>query len=154
MMRNILLITTLLLMIFFIFTGCSTNKQEDTPEKAVNEIISCYNSGDIKCFWDRTLPQDRYNVSRNIISNYHNDDLFIIMSAALGVDNITSDNITMEEYLYGSFKIALGDKDLELINIEKQSDTLYTANLKAGVNTVIMNMKLYNRKWYMALQKP
>ena len=100
----------LLLIISFTFvflSGCkNNNKNIDTPEKAVNEIISCYNNGDFNCMWQRVLPKDKYAVSQNIINNINNNDLFILMGYALNKDNLTSDNITSEEYFRGLNEVA------------------------------------------------
>ena len=62
-------------------------------------------------------------------ANIDNYDLFNIMSYALNKDNITPDNLSSEEYLYGSFKIILGDKDMEFISMEKIDDTTYYADV-------------------------
>ena len=51
------------------------------------------------------LPEERYTVSSYMAANIDNYDLFNIMSYALNKDNITPDNLSSEEYLYGSFKI-------------------------------------------------
>lgn len=146
----------LLLIISFTFvflSGCkNNNKNIDTPEKAVNEIISCYNDGDFNCMWQRVLPKDKYAVSQNIINNINNNDLFILMGYALNKDNLTSDNITSEEYLYGAFKVVLGDKDMKLENIEQIDNTTYSASIKLGEKTAVMPFKLFNNKWYMQLR--
>lgn len=147
----------LLLIISFIFMfllGCSNNNDNsiDTPEKAVNEIISCYNDGDFNCMWLRVLPKDKYAVSQNLIKNINNSDLFILMGYALNKDNITSDNITSEEYLYGSFKVILGDREMKLENIEQIDNTTYSASIKVGEKTAVMPLKLANNKWYMQIK--
>lgn len=146
----------LLLIISFTFmflSGCKKNDTNiDTPEKAVNEIISCYNEGDFNCMWQRVLPKDKYVVSQNLINNINNNDLFILMGYALNKDNLTSDNITSEEYLYGSFKVVLGDRDMKLENIEQIDNTTYSASIKLGEKTAVMPFKLFNNKWYMQLR--
>ncbi len=138
---------------FMFLSGCKKNDTNiDTPEKAVNEIISCYNDGDFNCMWQRVLPKDKYVVSQNLINNINNSDLFILMGYALNKDNLTSDNITSEEYLYGAFKVVLGDREMELENIEQLDNTTYSASIKLGEKTAVMPFKLFNNKWYMQLR--
>lgn len=151
-MKRIILL--LIISFTFIFlSGCKKNDTNiDTPEKAVNEIISCYNDGDFNCMWQRVLPKDKYVVSQNLINNINNNDLFILMGYALNKDNLTSDNITSEEYLYGSFKVVLGDRDMKLENIEQIDNTTYSASIKLGEKTAVMPFKLFNNKWYMQLR--
>lgn len=151
-MKRIILM--LIISFTFVFlSGCKNNNENiDTPEKAVNEIISCYNDGDFNCMWQRVLPKDKYAVSQNLINNINNNDLFILMGYALNKDNLTSDNITSEEYLYGAFKVVLGDREMELENIEQLDNTTYSANIKLGEKTAVMPFKLFNNKWYMQLR--
>lgn len=144
--------TLLLICISFLLFSCSSN-QSDTPEKAVSEIISCYNNDDINCLWNRIDPKDKYTVSKNMINNINNNDLFILMGYALNKDNLTIDNITAEEYLFASFKIILGDRDMELSDIDKIDETTYSANIKVGEKTAVMPLKLIDNKWYMKLKE-
>lgn len=135
--------------IIFLVYGCSNN----TPEYAVNNIISAYNNKDIASFWNSILPDDRYAVSSSLISNINNQDLFYIIAPVLDRDNISPDNISAEEYIYGSFRIILGDKDMELIRLNKISDFLYYADIKTGEKQVIMPLKYSNGTWYMSIKK-
>ena len=124
-----LLIFFLLSLQFLVVLGCS---DRNSPEYAVNEIIKYYNNGDAVSFWNMVVPEERYAVSSNMAANIDNYDLFSIMSYALKKDNISPDNLSSEEYLYGSFKIILGDKDMEFVSIEEIDDTTYSANVKLG----------------------
>lgn len=135
--------------IIFLFYGCSSN----TPEYAVNNIISAYNNKDIESFWNNILPDDRYTVSSSLISNINNQDLFYMIAPVLDKDNVSPDNISAEEYIYGSFRIILGDKDMELIKLNKISDSLYYADIKTGEKQIIMPLKYFNGSWYMSIKK-
>lgn len=133
-----------------IFSSCSN---KNSPEYAVNEIIKYYNSGDISSFWNMVLPEERYSVSSNMVSNIENYDLFSIMAYALNKDNITPDNLSSEEYLYGSFKIILGDKDMELVSIDMIDDTTCSAYVKLGEKNAVILLKLFEGSWYMKIKE-
>ncbi len=139
----------LVLLISSFLTACSKN---DTPDKAVNEIITAYNNADIETLWNRTLPSNRFAVSKNMIENIDNRDLFDMMGFALNKDNATVDNFTAEEFLYGTFRVILGDKEMELNNIEKVNDNTYTANIKIGEKTAVMPLRKENNMWYMQIE--
>lgn len=145
-----LLIFFLLSLQFLVVLGCS---DRNSPEYAVNEIIKYYNNGDAVSFWNMVVPEDRYAVSSNMAANIDNYDLFSIMSYALKKDNISPDNLSSEEYLYGSFKIILGDKDMEFVSIEEIDDTTYSANVKLGERYAVIPLKLVDGKWYMKIRK-
>lgn len=145
-----LLIFFLLSLQFLVVLGCS---DRNSPEYAVNEIIKYYNNGDAVSFWNMVVPEERYAVSSNMAANIENYDLFSIMSYALKKDNITPDNLSSEEYLYGSFKIILGDKDMEFVSIEEIDDTTYSANVKLGEKYAVIPLKLVDGKWYMKIRK-
>lgn len=145
-----LLIFFLLSLQFLVVLGCS---DRNSPEYAVNEIIKYYNNGDAVSFWNMVVPEERYAVSSNMAANIDNYDLFSIMSYALKKDNISSDNLSSEEYLYGSFKIILGDKDMEFVSIEEIDDTTYSANVKLGEKYAVIPLKLVDGKWYMKIRK-
>ncbi len=145
-----LLIFFLLSLQFLVVLGCS---DRNSPEYAVNEIIKYYNNGDAVSFWNMVVPEERYAVSSNMAANIENYDLFSIMSYALKKDNISPDNLSSEEYLYGSFKIILGDKDMEFVSIEEIDDTTYSANVKLGEKYAVIPLKLVEGKWYMKIRK-
>lgn len=145
-----LLIFFLLSLQFLVVLGCS---DRNSPEYAVNEIIKYYNNGDAVSFWNMVVPEERYAVSSNMAANIDNYDLFSIMSYALKKDNISPDNLSSEEYLYGSFKIILGDKDMEFVSIEEIDDTTYSANVKLGEKYAVIPLKLVDGKWYMKIKK-
>lgn len=145
-----LLIFFLLSLQFLVVLGCS---DRNSPEYAVNEIIKYYNNGDAVSFWNMVVPEERYAVSSNMAANIENYDLFSIMSYALKKDNISPDNLSSEEYLYGSFKIILGDKDMEFVSIEEIDDTTYSANVKLGEKYAVIPLKLVDGKWYMKIRK-
>lgn len=145
-----LLIFFLLSLQFLVVLGCS---DRNSPEYAVNEIIKYYNNGDALSFWNMVVPEERYAVSSNMAANIDNYDLFSIMSYALKKDNISPDNLSSEEYLYGSFKIILGDKDMEFVSIEEIDDTTYSANVKLGEKYAVIPLKLVDGKWYMKIRK-
>ncbi len=145
-----LLIFFLLSLQFLVVLGCS---DRNSPEYAVNEIIKYYNNGDAVSFWNMVVPEERYAVSSNMAANIDNYDLFSIMAYALNKDNITPDNLSSEEYLYGSFKIILGDKDMEFVSIEEIDDTTYSANVKLGEKYAVIPLKLVDGKWYMKIRK-
>lgn len=145
-----LLIFFLLSLQFLVVLGCS---DRNSPEYAVNEIIKYYNNGDAVSFWNMVVPEERYAVSSNMATNIDNYDLFSIMSYALKKDNISPDNLSSEEYLYGSFKIILGDKDMEFVSIEEIDDTTYSANVKLGEKYAVIPLKLVDGKWYMKIRK-
>lgn len=134
-----------------LLASCSEKKYEN-PEHAAEEIITYYNTGDIHNFWARTLPKDRYAISKNMVENINNQDLFVMMGYALDKDNMTADNISAEEYLYGIFKVILGDRSMELINVEMIDENTYIANIRLGEKTAVMPLKLLNDKWYIQLQ--
>lgn len=145
-----LLIFFLLSLQFLVVLGCS---DRNSPEYAVNEIIKYYNNGDALSFWNMVVPEERYAVSSNMAANIDNYDLFSIMAYALKKDNISPDNLSSEEYLYGSFKIILGDKDMEFVSIEEIDDTTYSANVKLGEKYAVIPLKLVDGKWYMKIRK-
>lgn len=145
-----LLIFFLLSLQFLVVLGCS---DRNSPEYAVNEIIKYYNNGDAVSFWNMVVPEERYAVSSNMAANIDNYDLFSIMSYALKKDNISPDNLSSEEYLYGSFKIILGDKDMEFVSIEEIDDTTYSANVKLGEKYAVIPLKLVDSKWYMKIKE-
>ena len=145
-----LLIFFLLSLQFLVVLGCS---DRNSPEYTVNEIIKYYNNGDAVSFWNMVVPEERYAVSSNMAANIDNYDLFSIMSYALKKDNISPDNLSSEEYLYGSFKIILGDKDMEFVSIEEIDDTTYSANVKLGEKYAVIPLKLVDGKWYMKIRK-
>lgn len=145
-----LLIFFLLSLQFLVVLGCS---DRNSPEYAVNEIIKYYNNGDAVSFWNMVVPEERYAVSSNMAANIDNYDLFSIMAYALNKDNISPDNLSSEEYLYGSFKIILGDKDMEFVSIEEIDDTTYSANVKLGEKYAVIPLKLVDGKWYMKIRK-
>ena len=145
-----LLVFFLLSLQFLVVLGCS---DRNSPEYAVNEIIKYYNNGDAVSFWNMVVPEERYAVSSNMAVNIDNYDLFSIMSYALKKDNISPDNLSSEEYLYGSFKIILGDKDMEFVSIEEIDDTTYSANVKLGEKYAVIPLKLVDGKWYMKIRK-
>lgn len=145
-----LLIFFLLSLQFLVVLGCS---DRNSPEYAVNEIIKYYNNGDAVSFWNMVVPEERYAVSSNMAANIENYDLFSIMSYALKKDNISSDNLSSEEYLYGSFKIILGDKDMEFVSIEEIDDTTYSANVKLGEKYAVIPLKLVDGRWYMKIKE-
>lgn len=145
-----LLIFFLLSLQFLVVLGCS---DRNSPEYAVNEIIKYYNNGDAVSFWNMVVPEERYAVSSNMAANIENYDLFSIMSYALNKDNITPDNLSSEEYLYGSFKIILGDKDMEFVSIEEIDDTTYSANVKLGEKYAVIPLKLVDGRWYMKIKE-
>ena len=145
-----LLIFFLLSLQFLVVLGCS---DRNSPEYAVNEIIKYYNNGDAVSFWNMVVPEERYAVSSNMAANIDNYDLFSIMSYALKKDNISPDNLSSEEYLYGSFKIILGDKDMEFVSIEEIDDTTYSANVKLGEKYAVIPLKLVDGKWYLKIRK-
>lgn len=145
-----LLVFFLLSLQFLVVLGCS---DRNSPEYAVNEIIKYYNNGDAVSFWNMVVPEERYAVSSNMAANIDNYDLFSIMSYALKKDNISPDNLSSEEYLYGSFKIILGDKDMEFVSIEEIDDTTYSANVKLGEKYAVIPLKLVDGKWYMKIIK-
>lgn len=145
-----LLIFFLLSLQFLVVLGCS---DRNSPEYAVNEIIKYYNNGDALSFWNMVVPEERYAVSSNMAANIDNYDLFSIMAYALNKDNISPDNLSSEEYLYGSFKIILGDKDMEFVSIEEIDDTTYSANVKLGEKYAVIPLKLVDGKWYMKIRK-
>lgn len=145
-----LLVFFLLSLQFLVVLGCS---DRNSPEYAVNEIIKYYNNGDAVSFWNMVVPEERYAVSSNMAANIDNYDLFSIMSYALKKDNISPDNLSSEEYLYGSFKIILGDKDMEFVSIEEIDDTTYSANVKLGEKYAVIPLKLVDGKWYMKIRK-
>lgn len=136
------------IMLFLLLFGCFNHQ---TPENAIKHIIAYYNNNDIEAFWNMVLPEDRYAVFKNMASNIDNYDLFCIMGYALNRDSITLDNLTAEEYLFGSFKIILGDKEMELINLEKIDDTSYSANVKLRERRAIIPLNFSNGKWYMRI---
>ena len=131
-------------------SGCFN---KNSPEYAVNEIIKYYNNGDFMSFWNMVLPEERYAVSSNMVANIENYDLFSLMAYALNKDNVTPDNLSSEEYLYGSFKIILGDKDMELVSLEKIDDTTYTADVKLGEKYAVIPLKLFEGRWYMKIEE-
>lgn len=133
----------------FLFYSCSSN----TPEHTVNNIISAYNNKNIDEFWSMILPDDRYAVSSSLISNINNQDLFYMIAPVLDKDNISSDNISAEEFIYGSFRIILGDKDMELVKLNKVNESLYYADIKTGEKQVIMPLKYSKGSWYMSIKK-
>lgn len=145
-----LLIFFLLSLQFLVVLGCS---DRNSPEYAVNEIIKYYNNGDAVSFWNMVVPEERYAVSSNMAANIDNYDLFSIMSYALKKDNISPDNLSSEEYLYGSFKIILGDKDMEFVSIEEIDDTTYSANVKLGEKYAVIPLKLVDGRWYMKIKE-
>lgn len=140
----------LLIILFLVFSGCSN---KNSPEHAVNEIINYYNNGDVSSFWNMVVPEEKYAVSSNMAANIDNYDLFSIMAYALNKDNITPDNLSSEEYLYGSFKIILGDKDMELVSLEKMDDTTYYASVKLGEKYAVIPLKCIDSKWYMKIKE-
>lgn len=150
-MRKILFILLIFILNFYVLAGCKDNKKE-SPERAVSDIILCYNNEDIMCFWQHIYPKDRYSVSQNIIANINKPDLFTILGYALHKDNVTSDNISAEEYIYGSFKIILGDKEMELSEIEVIDEYNAQAVIKMGEKTAIMPVINDNGKWYIRLK--
>ena len=99
------------------------------------------------------VPEDRYAVSSNMAANIDNYDLFSIMAYALNKENITPDNLSSEEYLFGSFKIILGDKDMELVSLEKIDDTTYSASVKLGEKYAVIPLKRVDSRWYMKIKK-
>lgn len=139
-----------LIILFLVFSGCSN---KNSPEYAVNEIIKYYNNGDVLSFWNMVVPEEKYAVSSNMAANIDNYDLFSIMSYALNKDNITPDNLSSEEYLYGSFKIILGDKDMEFVSLEKIDDTTYYGSVKLGEKYAVIPLKLVDGKWYMKIKE-
>lgn len=145
-----LLIFFLLSLQFLVVLGCS---DRNSPKYAVNEIIKYYNNGDAVSFWNMVVPEERYAVSSNMAANIDNYDLFSIMSYALNKDNISPDNLSSEEYLYGSFKIILGDKDMEFVSLEKIDDTTYSVSVKLGEKYAVIPLKLVDGKWYMKIKK-
>lgn len=145
-----LLVFFLLSLQFLVVLGCS---DRNSPGYAVNEIIKYYNNGDAVSFWNMVVPEERYAVSSNMAANIDNYDLFSIMSYALKKDNISPDNLSSEEYLYGSFKIILGDKDMEFVSIDEIDDTTYSANVKLGEKYAVIPLKLVDGKWYMKIIK-
>lgn len=145
-----LLVFFLLSLQFLVVLGCS---DRNSPEYAVNEIIKYYNNGDAVSFWNMVVPEERYAVSSNMAANIDNYDLFSIMSYALKKDNISPDNLSSEEYLYGSFKIILGDKDMEFVSIEEIDDTTYSANVKLGEKYAVIPLKLVDGRWYMKIKE-
>lgn len=140
----------LLIILFLVFSGCSN---KNSPEHAVNEIINYYNNGDVSSFWNMVVPEEKYAVSSNMAANIDNYDLFSIMAYALNKDNITPDNLSSEEYLYGSFKIILGDKDMELVSLEKMDDTTYYASVKLGEKYAVIPLMCIDSKWYMKIKE-
>ena len=76
-----------------------------------------------------------------------------MIAPVLDKDNVSPDNISAEEYIYGSFRIILGDKDMELIKLNKISDSLYYADIKTGEKQIIMPLKYFNGSWYMSIKK-
>ncbi len=149
MYKKVFLVITLSIQ-FLIFSGCSNRS---SPEYTVNEIIKYYNSGDAVSFWNMVLPEDRYRVSSNMVANIKNYDLFDLMAYALNKDNISPDNLSSEEYLYGCFKIILGDKDMELVSLEEIDETTYSASVKLGEKYAVIPLKLLYGKWYMKIKK-
>lgn len=139
-----------LIILFLVFSGCSN---KNSPEYAVNEIIKYYNNGDVLSFWNMVVPEEKYAVSSNMAANIDNYDLFSIMAYALNKDNITPDNLSSEEYLYGSFKIILGDKDMEFVSLEKIDDTTYYGSVKLGEKYAVIPLKLVDGKWYMKIKE-
>lgn len=139
-----------LIILFLVFSGCSN---KNSPEYAVNEIIKYYNNGDVLSFWNMVVPEEKYAVSSNMAANIDNYDLFSIMAYALNKDNITPDNLSSEEYLYGSFKIILGDKDMEFVSLEKIDDTTYYGSVKLGEKYAVIHLKLVDGKWYMKIKE-
>ena len=75
-----------------------------------------------------------------------------MLGYALDKDNMTAENISAEEYLYGIFKVVLGDKSMELINVEQIDENTYNANIRLGEKIAIMPLVLVNNKWYMKIQ--
>ncbi len=139
----------LILICLFLY-GCLL---ENKPDNTINTIITAYNNGDIITLWDTILPKDKYSVASSMVSNIDNKDLFYIMSSYLNKDNISISNLSAEEYLYGSFRVILGDKDMELATLEKIDATTYQANIKVGEKSVIIPLKLLDDKWYMQIVK-
>ena len=139
-----------LIILFLVFSGCSN---KNSPEYAVNEIIKYYNNGDVLSFWNMVVPEEKYAVSSNMAANIDNYDLFSIMAYALNKDNITPDNLSSEDYLYGSFKIILGDKDMEFVSLEKIDDTTYYGSVKLGEKYAVIPLKLVDGKWYMKIKE-
>ena len=134
---------------FFVVSGCTS---QNSPEYAINNIIKVYNSGDMLSFWEMVVPEERYIVSSNMVANIENNDLFSLLSYVLNKDNITSDNLSSEEYLYGSFKIILGDKDMELVSLEMIDESTYSANVKVGEKYAVIPLKMVEGKWYMKIK--
>ncbi len=145
-----IVLSSLLSMLFLVFSGCS---DKNSPEYAAHEIIKFYNNGDTLSFWNMVVPDDRYAVSSNMAANIDNYDLFSIMAYALNKENITPDNLSSEEYLFGSFKIILGDKDMELVSLEKIDDTTYSASVKLGEKYAVIPLKRVDSRWYMKIKK-
>lgn len=148
-MNKYILVFLHIIIFSLILSGCS---KTDTPEKAVNEIIEAYNTKNIEVFWDRTMPSDKYAISKNMLENIENRDLFEMMGYVLEKDNVTPDNITAEEYLYGTFKVILGDKEMELKSLEKIDDNTYTATILIGEKQAVMPLRKENDKWYMQVE--
>ena len=85
--------------------------------------------------------------------NLKYQDLFYMIAPVLDKDNISSDNISAEEFIYGSFRIILGDKDMELVKLNKANESLYYADIKTGEKQVIMPLKYSKGSWYMSIKK-
>lgn len=145
-----IVLSFLLSTLVLVFSGCS---DKNSPEYAIDEIIKLYNNGDAFSFWNMVVPEDRYAVSSNMAANIENYDLFSIMAYALNKDNITPDNLSSEEYLYGSFKIILGDKDMEFVSLEKIDDTTYSASVQLGEKYAVIPLKLVDGRWYMKIKE-
>ncbi len=139
----------LFIILSIVFTGCSL---KESPEKAVNHIIETYNTKNIIEFWERSLPEDRFAVSKSMINNISNTDLFTLMGFALNRDNVTADNITAEEYFYAMFKLVLGSKEMELKNLEKINDNKYNANILVGEKQAVIPLIRENGRWYMKME--
>ena len=98
------------------------------------------------------MPSDKYAISKNMLENIENRDLFEMMGYVLEKDNVTPDNITAEEYLYGTFKVILGDNEMELKSLDKIDDNTYTATILIGEKQAVMPLRKENDKWYMQVE--
>lgn len=138
------------LILLFLYSGCSYF--QDTPEYAVKNIIDAYNSKNFDYLWENTLPESRNIISKNMLDNQNNSQLYYMISSLFEKDNITYDNITEKEYLYSILKLSIGTKDLELKKLVEESPEKWTAFIKSGANEVIMPIVRKNDKWLMVIK--
>ena len=136
-----------LFFIMILFAGCSHYSEQ--PRAVINEIITAYNTGDYESLWIRTLEVDKIALTEDFNNNKDNYEFLTMMLYTLKLNRRPLDEISKGQYLYGLFKMVVGDEKMVFDHFNKKSKNILIAVIKIGSKEYNMPLVYEKEKWFM-----